>query len=241
MVTQLIVRGLNAGYGKLQVLFDVNMEARKGDITVIVGPNGSGKSTLLKTIFGLTTIYSGTIQLNGEEITKLKPHQIARLGVAYLPQVENVFANLTVRENLMMAGYTLQREEIPGRVEEVLEVFPVLKSYLARKAKMLSGGERQMLAMAMALMRKPVLMMFDEPTAGMAPKLIASTLNKIVELRDTLGITILLVEQNAKKALEIGDTAHLLVAGRSIYSGSAQQLLSHPELSQLYLGLTAES
>ena len=241
MVTQLIVRGLNAGYGKLQVLFDVNMEAKKGDITVIVGPNGSGKSTLLKTIFGLTTIYSGTIQLNGEEITKLKPHQIARLGVAYLPQVENVFANLTVRENLMMAGYTLQREEIPSRVEEVLEVFPVLKSYLARKAKMLSGGERQMLAMAMALMRKPVLMMFDEPTAGMAPKLIASTLNKIVELRDTLGITILLVEQNAKKALEIGDTAHLLVAGRSIYSGSAQQLLSHPELSQLYLGLTAES
>lgn len=241
MVTQLIVRGLNAGYGKLQVLFDVNMEARKGDITVIVGPNGSGKSTLLKTIFGLTTIYSGTIQLNGEEITKLKPHQIARLGVAYLPQVENVFANLTVRENLMMAGYTLQREEIPSRVEEVLEVFPVLKSYLARKAKMLSGGERQMLAMAMALMRKPVLMMFDEPTAGMAPKLIASTLNKIVELRDTLGITILLVEQNAKKALEIGDTAHLLVAGRSIYSGPAQQLLSHPELSQLYLGLTAES
>jgi len=241
VVTQLIVRGLNAGYGKLQVLFDVNMEARKGDITVIVGPNGSGKSTLLKTIFGLTTIYSGTIQLNGEEITKLKPHQIARLGVAYLPQVENVFANLTVRENLMMAGYTLQREEIPSRVEEVLEVFPVLKSYLARKAKMLSGGERQMLAMAMALMRKPVLMMFDEPTAGMAPKLIASTLNKIVELRDTLGITILLVEQNAKKALEIGDTAHLLVAGRSIYSGPAQQLLSHPELSQLYLGLTAES
>ncbi|HDI46648.1 MAG TPA: ABC transporter ATP-binding protein, partial [Candidatus Methanomethylia archaeon] len=187
----MIVRGLNAGYGKLQVLFDVNMEARKGDITVIVGPNGSGKSTLLKTIFGLTTIYSGTIQLNGEEITKLKPHQIARLGVAYLPQVENVFANLTVRENLMMAGYTLQREEIPSRVEEVLEVFPVLKSCLARKAKMLSGGERQMLAMAMALMRKPVLMMFDEPTAGMAPKLIASTLNKIVELRDTLGITIL--------------------------------------------------
>ena len=240
-MTQLIVRGLNAGYGKLQVLFDVNMEAKKGDITVIVGPNGSGKSKLLKTIFGLTTIYSGTIQLNGEEITKLKPHQIARLGVAYLPQVENVFANLTVRENLMMAGYTLQREEIPSRVEEVLEVFPVLKSYLARKAKMLSGGERQMLAMAMALMRKPVLMMFDEPTAGMAPKLIASTLNKIVELRDTLGITILLVEQNAKKALEIGDTAHLLVAGRSIYSGPAQQLLSHPELSQLYLGLTAES
>ncbi len=240
-MTQLTVRGLNAGYGKLQVLFDVNMEAKKGEITVIVGPNGSGKSTLLKTIFGLTTIYSGTIQFNGEEITKLKPHQIARLGVAYLPQVENVFANLTVKENLMMAGYTLQREEIPNRVEEVLEVFPVLKSYLTRKAKMLSGGERQMLAMAMALMRKPVLMMFDEPTAGMAPKLIASTLNKIVELRDTLGITVLLVEQNAKKALEIGDTAHLLVAGRSIYSGSAQQLLSHPELSQLYLGLTAES
>lgn len=233
------IKGLNAGYRRLHVLFDVDMRVEAGRINVVVGPNGSGKSTLLKSIFGLTTIYSGSIRLGGEELVGLMPHEIARKGVAYLPQVENVFANLTVAENMTMAGYTLPMEEVEERVEEVAEMFPILKRYWGRKAGTLSGGERQMVAMAMALIRKPRVMMFDEPTGSLAPKIAKEVLGKIVELRDTLGMTIILVEQNARRALEIGDKAYLFVSGRLVFEGGPQELLSHPELARLYLGMGA--
>ncbi len=235
----LVAEGVNAGYGSLQVLFDVDMEVRDGEITVIVGPNGSGKSTMLKTIFRLTSLYSGKITFDGIDLTNLKPHEVARVGIAYLSQVENVFPHLTVRENLLMASYTVPRDEVESRMAEVLELFPILKEYMGSKAMKLSGGERQMLAIAMALIRHPKLMMFDEPTANLAPKIARTILGQIVQLRDTHDMTIVLVEQNAKRALEIGDSAYLFVAGRPIFSGSAKELLSHPDLGRLYLGIYA--
>ncbi len=232
------IRNLNAGYGRLHILFDVSMDVRDREITVIVGPNGSGKSTLLKSIFGLTKIYSGSIDMDGVELTGLMSHEIAKRGVAYLPQVDNVFANLTVRENMMMAGYTIRdKAEVESRVREVSEMFPIIRKYWERKAGTLSGGERQMVAMAMALIRRPKVMMFDEPTGNLAPKIAKEVLGKIVELRDSLGMTILLVEQNARRALEIGDKSYLLVSGRLMFEGDPQELLSHPELAKLYLGI----
>ncbi len=233
----LVVEGLNAGYGKFHVLFDVALKAEDKEITVIVGPNGSGKSTLLKTIFGLTTIYSGNIKLDGEELTGYQPHEIARIGVAYLPQVENVFVNLTVRENLVTASYSLRKEEVEDRVEEVINMFPVLREKMNKRARTMSGGERRMLAIAMSLLRRPKLMMFDEPTTDLAPKLARQILKKIVSLRDELGMSVILVEQSARRALEIGDKAYLLVDGKVNFEGTPEELLKHPRLSKLYLGI----
>ncbi len=207
------------------------------DITVIVGPNGSGKSTLLKTIMGITQVYSGKILFNGRNIQGLPPHAVTRLGIAYLPQVDNVFANLKVKENLLMAGYSLGRNEAKERAQEVLGEFPFLKGYLNRRAGTLSGGERQMLAMAMAMMRRPKIMLFDEPTGSLAPKMAIEVLDKIVKLRDDHGITLALAEQNARRALEHGNEAILLVSGKVMYEGNSQELLKHPELGQVYLGV----
>jgi branched-chain amino acid transport system ATP-binding protein len=231
----LTIEKLNAGYKTLQILFDVTITAPRNLLTVVVGPNGSGKSTLLKTVFGLTKIYSGKVFLDGLDITGLPPHKVAEKGIAYLPQVDNVFSNLTVYENLLIAGYGLKRDK--DAVTDVLEMFPHLKTYRNRKAAEMSGGERQMLAIAMALIRKPKLMLFDEPTGNLSPKMATQILNVIKELRDSHGKTIILAEQNAKKALEIGDKAVLLVSGRPVYEGDSQTLLQHEELGKLYLGI----
>jgi branched-chain amino acid transport system ATP-binding protein len=231
------IEGVNAGYGKFHVLFDINTFIEDRKVTVVVGPNGSGKSTFLKTICGLTTIYSGKILFGEKEITRMPSHQVARMGVAYLPQIGSVFLNLNVKENLLMASYTLHGDEAQKRIEEVLEYFPVLKSYYHRKANTLSGGERQMLAMAMALLRKPRVMLFDEPTANLSPKLALQVLNELVKLRDNYGITVVLVEQNARRALERGDKAVLFVGGKIMFEGKPSELLEHSELGSLYLGL----
>jgi branched-chain amino acid transport system ATP-binding protein len=219
------------------VLFDINAKMKDKDIIVIVGPNGSGKSTLLKTVMGITQVYSGKILFNGRNILGLPPHVVTRLGVAYLPQVDNVFADLKVNENLLMAGYSLGKNEAKERVKEVLGEFPVLNEYMSRKAGTLSGGERQMLAMAMATMRKPKIMLFDEPTGSLAPKMALEVIDRIVKLRDDYGVTLVLAEQNARRALEYGDEAILLVSGRVTYEGNSQELLKHPELGQIYLGV----
>lgn len=231
------IEGLNAGYGKLHILFDVSTKVEDKKITVIVGPNGSGKSTLLKTIMGITQVYSGKIFLNGNNILGLQPHTVTKRGIAYLPQVDNVFTNLKVRENLLMAGYILNRDDAIKRVQEALNDFPFLNAYLNRRAGALSGGERQMLAMAMALIRRPEIILFDEPTASLAPKMALEVLKKILSLRDNYGITIMLAEQNAKRALEYGNHALLLVSGRVMYEGGSQELLNHPELGKVYLGV----
>lgn len=233
----LVVNSLNAGYEKLQVLYDVDFFVGEKEIVAVVGPNGSGKSTLLKSIFGLTSVYSGSIKLNGEELTKLPPHEVARRGVVYLPQVDNVFSNLTVKENLLMAAYTLRRRDLAKELDRTFNFFPLLKECLNRKACTLSGGERQMLAMAMSLFRKPRLIMFDEPTANLAPKITSEVFEYIKRLKEELGISIVLVEQNAKKALEISDRAYLLVGGRVLYEGKSQELLSERRLGRIYLGI----
>jgi len=232
------VSELNSGYGNSHVLFGVDFEAKEKQITIVVGPNGSGKSTLLKSIFGLCAIYSGDIRFSGKEITGFAPHEIARQKIAYLPQVNNVFANLTIRENLLMASYTLNSKEFAARIPEIYETFPILKKYEKTKADSLSGGERQMLAMAMALIRQPKVMLFDEPTASLSPKLADEVLTKIKQLRDEFGITIILVEQNVKRALKIGDYVFLYANGKGVFQGKPQELLGHPELSKLYLGIS---
>ena len=231
------IQDINAGYGRLHVLFDINTKMKAKDITVIVGPNGSGKSTLLKTIMGITQVYSGKILFNGRNILGLPPHVVTRLGIAYLPQVDNVFANLKVKENLLMAGYALGRDEAKERAKEVLGDFPVLNKYMGRRAGLLSGGERQMLAMAMAMMRRPKVMLFDEPTGSLAPKIALEVFDKIVKLRDDFGVTLVLAEQNVRRALEQGDEAILLVSGKVMFEGNSQEFLKHPELGQVYLGI----
>ena len=234
------IEGINAGYGRIHVLFDIDTRVKDKSITVLVGPNGSGKSTLLKTIMGITRVYSGKILFNGNDIIGLAPHVVTKLGIAYLPQVNNVFVNLKVKENLLMAGYILSKEEADERARDVLEDFPVLGEYMDKKAGTLSGGERQMLAMAMAMMRRPQIMLFDEPTGSLAPKLAFEVLDKIVDLRDNYGMTAVLAEQNARRALEHGDQAILLVSGKVMYLGDSRELLNHKELGKIYLGITTD-
>jgi len=228
---------VSAGYGKAQVLFETSLDVPENRITIVVGPNGSGKSTLLKTIMGLTKVYSGSIIYEGKPITSRRTHQMAGLGIAYLPQTDNVFADLKVKENILMASHMLTPEEYQKRGQMILEMFPVLKEFLDRKAKTLSGGERQMLSMGMALISSPKLLMLDEPTGNLSPKLATQIFDKIVELRDKLKLTILMVEQNARRALEIGDEALLMVNGKDAFRGGSKELLSHPELGKLYLGV----
>ena len=230
------VNKVSAGYGNVHILDEVSIEAKPNQITVIVGPNGSGKSTLLKTIAGLTTVYQGSVLLDGRKISGLAPHQIARLGIAYLPQTESTFTRLTVSENFKMAGYTVGRQDYDERLEKALALFPKLTSYMKSKVSNLSGGERQMVAMAMALLRKPNTIMFDEPTANLAPLIATQVLNTISYLSKGSDITILLVEQNATRALQIGQYAYLLVSGRLAFEGTAKDLLEHEELGRLYLG-----
>ena len=236
----LIVNGVSAGYGKLQIIDDVTIEAKPDKITVIVGPNGSGKSTLLKTIAGLTTIYHGQVEVDGVTISGLPSHEIARRGIAYLPQTESTFTHLTVAENFKMAGYTVDSTDFRERLQKSLTIFPKLTNYLDTKVSRLSGGERQMVAMTMALLRKPTVMMFDEPTANLAPIIASQVLNTILTLSKGSGITSLLVEQNASRALKIGDYAYLLASGRVIFNGTTKDLLEHKELGRLYLGLSTK-
>ncbi len=218
------IENLNAGYGKFQILFDVNLKIEPKKITTIVGPNGSGKSTLLKPIFGLTTVFSGRIIYEDKDITKTKPHIRAKMGIAYLPQTDNVFASLTVKENLKLASYSLSKEEREKKIEEVVEMFPVVKKKLSQKAITLSGGERQMVAIAMSLIRSPIIA--------------KQILETITFFSRELGITVVLVEQNARRALEISDYSYLLVSGRINFEGNPKDLLGHKELAKLYLGLT---
>jgi branched-chain amino acid transport system ATP-binding protein len=237
----LSVNGVSSGYGRLHILHEISVEISDKQITVIVGPNGSGKSTLLKTIAGLTTIYEGSITLDDGKISGLPAHEIAKRGIAYLPQTESVFTQLTVAENFKMAGYTVSESEFESRLKTGLDMFPQISKYMKSKVQNLSGGERQMVAMTMALIRKPKVIMLDEPTANLSPKLATEVLKKISALPTSFGITVLLVEQNARKALEIGNRAYLLVGGKKVFEGEARDLLQHEELSQMYLGLKTVS
>ncbi len=227
---------VSAGYGKLQTLFDVTVEIPKGEITVIVGPNGAGKSTLLKTIFGFTNVYQGRVLFDGRDVTQLPPHDRAKLGMTFIFQLDNVFRELTVMENLRLAGYDLQEEVFRSRLEEVFNMFPRLKERLGQKAGTLSGGEKQMLAMAIGVMRSPKVFLIDEPTAGLSPKLAKEVLT-YVRILNKEGYTVVLVEQNVKASLELGDTGILVVNGRIAFDGPAGELLRSKDLARMYLGL----
>jgi len=230
-------KGINAGYGPAQILYNFDFDVSEREKVAIIGPNGSGKSTLLKTLMGLTTQYSGVVEFDGKDISKLEPYERARLGLAYLPQVGSTFEDLTIKENLRMAGYTMNKEERSGRMEEVLDIFPILRNYVDEKSKVLSGGMRQMLATSIALMRRPKLMMFDEPTANLAPNLAEEVLERLIGIEEKLGITIIFVEQNATMVLEACDTAYLLANGRVNYAGDARELLDNPRFGQIFLGI----
>ena len=235
------VDNVSAGYGRLQILTDVTLEALPGELTIVVGPNGSGKSTLLKSVAGLCNLYKGTITVDGTTLSGHPPHIIARHGLAYLPQTESVFTKLTVTENFKMAAYMVSKSEYESRLNDSLEIFPQLNAYLQSKVQNLSGGERQMVAMTMALLRKPQVIMFDEPTANLSPKYATEVLRTIQKLGKERGLTIVLVEQNARRALEIGDKAYLLVGGKNSFVGTAKELLSHQELARMYLGMKVAS
>ena len=230
-------KGLNAGYGPIHVVYDLDFRAPEGEVTVIVGPNGVGKTTLLKAIMGIVTVYSGKILFDGNDITKLRPHQRTKAGIGYMPQVGNIFSRLSVEDNLKMAAYTMKDEAmIRDKLEMVLNLFPVLKGFMHRAAGTLSGGERQMLAESMVLMREPKVMLVDEPTAGLMPKLVTDVLKKLEEMAETTGLPVVIVEQRARRALEIGDYAYMMRGGRFTFEGSAEELLNHPLLTEMYLG-----
>jgi branched-chain amino acid transport system ATP-binding protein len=230
-------RDLNVGYGPIHVIYDLNFKAPAGEVTVIVGPNGVGKTSLMKAIMGMITIYSGQIFFQGEDITNLPPHQRTMMGIGYMPQTGNIFSKLSVEDNLRMASYIMADKDLVAEKREmVMNLFPRLKGYLKRDAGTLSGGERQMLAESMVLMRDPKVMLVDEPTAGLMPKLVTDVLKKLEDMAEQTGLPIIIVEQRARRALEVGDNAYLMRGGVFTFEGTAQELLNHPLLTEMYLG-----
>jgi ABC-type branched-subunit amino acid transport system ATPase component len=215
---------------------DITIEATPGKVVSVVGPNGSGKSTLLKSLVGVVRVLEGHVKVGENEITNLASEEIAKLGVGYVPQVDDVFSPLSVKENLEVGGYLLRRHEIPERIDAVLNVFPKLKSMLNRKAGKLSGGERKMLAMGRVLMLSPSVLVLDEPTANLAPLVATQLLEEYVRGFAEHGSTVLLVEQRAKSALRISDWTYVLGGGRVVLSGPPKDLEQNPAFVESFLG-----
>jgi len=227
------LNSVSSGYGKMIVLEKINMYVDEGEIISLLGPNGSGKTTLLNTIFGLADVFEGEIRFNGVDIKGKSPDKIAALGIGYSPQQQNIFPNFTVEENLLLGAYLRKDKEVKKDMEEIFEIFPEIERRRHNLAKTLSGGERQMLAVARALMLKPKLLLCDEPTAGLAPKAASLLAKKIREIKER-GTTIIMVEQNAKIALTISDRTYVLVGGRIVAHDSSVNLLMKKDLEQLY-------
>ena len=228
------LESVTAGYTDENIIHEVTLEVEEGEIVSIIGPNGSGKSTLMKSVFGLTRMRSGRIRFLGRDVTGKRPDELVRLGLAYVPQEKNVFSSLTVKENLEMGGVSLagKTEE---RLESVLELFPKLAERLGQRAGTLSGGEQKMLAVGRAMVTRPSLLMLDEPSAALSPKVMGQLFAEIEEI-NRMGVTILMVEQNARKALAISDRGYILEMGRNRFQGPAKSLLDNPEVCSLYLG-----
>jgi ABC-type branched-subunit amino acid transport system ATPase component len=229
------IRDVAAGYGKSEVLHGVNMEIRKGEIVTLVGANGAGKSTTLRTIFGLTTIRGGHIRFKGQEVAGRRPHDLVHMGLAYVPQERGVFPSLTVQDNLEMGGFTLPREKLPERIDAMLARFPRLQERRQQKAGSLSGGERQMLAIARGLMPDPELLMLDEPSLGLAPLVVATVFEEVANINQQ-GMTVFLVEQNARRALATAHRAYVLELGKVRYEGTGAELLDNEDVQRAYLG-----
>ena len=228
------IRDLDAGYGDLQILSDVILDVADGEYVTIVGPNGAGKSTVMKTVFGLTTHMGGTVEFEGEPIHGLAPEQIIREGIGFVPQNDNVFPGLSVRENLEMGAYIL--DEVPeDQIETIYDRFPILRERSEQKAGTLSGGQRQMVAMGRALMLDPDLLLLDEPSAGLAPDLVADMFDRIDRINES-GTAILMVEQNAKEALRRCDRGYVLVNGENRYTDRGDVLLADEDVRRDFLG-----
>jgi branched-chain amino acid transport system ATP-binding protein len=235
-VALLEVRDLHAGYGKLEILKGVSLDVQPGQVVSIIGPNGAGKSTVFKTLFGLLPARQGRVTLDGEDVTNQPPADLLRRGMAYVPQGRNVFPLMTVEENLRLGAYTRRSSaELEAEIERLYETFPVLRESRRRRAGDLSGGQQQMLEMARALLLKPRLILLDEPTLGLAP-LVFKEIFRIVENLRRLGQTILMVEQNAAKALEISDYAYVLELGQNRYEGAGDVIRNDERVRRLYLG-----
>jgi len=227
---------VTAGYGGDPVIRGISVGVDPGEVISLVGPNGSGKSTLLKGLVGVVRISSGTVSVGGRQITNLPPEEVARAGVGYVPQVDDIFAPLTVRENLEMGGYLLHRGQLAPRIERVLAVFPLLSGMLGRSAGKLSGGERKMLAMGRVLMLDPGVFLLDEPTANLAPMIAASLLEEHVRGLAASGAAVLIVEQRAKAVLAISDRTYVLGGGEVRMEGTPAELSASPEFVESFLG-----
>jgi ABC-type branched-subunit amino acid transport system ATPase component len=228
--------GLSAGYDGSPVVHEISIAVAPGEVVSIVGPNGSGKSTLLKSIVGVVDVLAGQVLIADRDVTGTSPEDVARIGVGYVPQVDDVFAPLTVRENLEMGGYLLRPREVAARIEHVLETFPQLRRMTSRRAGKLSGGERKMLAMGRVLMLEPALVVLDEPTANLAPIIAGTVLREHVRELAATGASVLIVEQRARAVLEISDRTYVLGGGQLRMEGTPSELQGSPEFVESFLG-----
>jgi branched-chain amino acid transport system ATP-binding protein len=224
---------MTGGYGGADIISDCSITVEQGEIAVVVGPNGAGKSTAMKAVFGMLQLRSGSVVLDGRDITRLAPQERVRIGMGFVPQNRNVFVSLTVEENLEMGAYICEHD-IGENLEQVYQLFPVLKEKRAQPAGELSGGQRQQVAVGRALMTRPRLLMLDEPTAGVSPIVMDDLFDRILEIAST-GIAILMVEQNARHALEIADHGFVLVQGSNRFTDTGQNLLADPEVRRSFL------
>ncbi|MFV0492979.1 MAG: ABC transporter ATP-binding protein [Pseudorhodobacter sp.] len=230
----LIGEGMTGGYGGADILHDCTIAVEKGEIAVIVGPNGAGKSTAMRAVFGMLDLRSGKVRLGGEDITALSPQDRVQKGMAFVPQTQNIFTSMTVEENLEMGAF-LRRDDISGTMAQVYDLFPILKDKRFQAAGELSGGQRQQVAVGRALMTRPSVLMLDEPTAGVSPIVMDELFDRIIEVARA-GISILMVEQNARQALEIADKGYVLVQGANRFTDTGKALMADPEVRRSFLG-----
>lgn len=230
----LVGADMTGGYGAADILHNCTIAVERGEIAVIVGPNGAGKSTAMKAVFGMLKLRGGSVTLDGRDITALSPQERVQAGMAFVPQTHNVFAGMTVQENLEMGAY-LRRDDISETLEQVFALFPVLREKRRQAAGELSGGQRQQVAVGRALMTRPSVLMLDEPTAGVSPIVMDELFDRILEVRRT-GIAVLMVEQNARQALNIADRGYVLVMGENRFTDTGEALLANPEVRRSFLG-----
>ena len=230
----LIGKDITAGYGGMDIIKNVNLYVNEGEIVVIVGPNGAGKSTVMKSILGLLNLSSGSVDFSGKVITNMLPQDRVSLGIAFVPQTQNVFTGMTVQENLEMGAF-LRQDNITDTIDQIYELFPVLKEKRNQSVGELSGGQRQQVAFGRALMTLPKILMLDEPTAGVSPIVMDDLFSRIIEVGKT-GVGILMVEQNAKQALGIANRGYVMVNGENRIEGTGQELLNNPDVRKSFLG-----
>jgi ABC-type branched-subunit amino acid transport system ATPase component len=229
------VHDIISGYGRTDVLHGVSINIERDEIVTIIGPNGAGKSTLFKTIMGYLIPRTGKVVFSEEDVTQLKPNQKVEKGIAYVPQLDNTFPSLTIRENLEMGGFSKERETLQHGIETAYGSFPILSERRNQRARTLSGGQRQMLAMSMALMTEPDLLLLDEPSAGLSPKVAEEVFNQIQSLHQK-GIGVLIIEQDAHRSLNISDRGYVLALGQNHFDGSADTILNDPQIKEAFLG-----